>query len=129
MKKFIAFFWLVVYMCVSTGFAVSTHYCMNKERSVELGAVQKAICEKCGMLKRESHGCCRDEIKLVKLQQDTQVGKLLMPSFELSLPVALASQHLLLPFYNFTQSHVPAAFEPPPLHTIDLCVANSVFRI
>lgn len=128
MKKLLAFISLVVYMCVSTGFAVSTHYCMNAPRSVELGAVQKDVCEKCGMLKRESHGCCRDEIKVVKLQQDTQLAKLLLPSLDLSLPVSFASQHLLSPFYNFTQRPVSTAFQPPPMQD-DLCVANRVFRI
>lgn len=129
MKKVLAFISLVVYMCVSTGFAVSTHYCMNKQRSVELGAVQKDFCEKCGMLKKESHGCCRDEIKVVKLQQDTQVAKLLLPSFNLALPVAFTSAHLLTPFYNFSQQPIALAFSPPLLHENDLCVDHCVFRI
>jgi len=129
MKKLVAFIWLVIYTCVSTGFAVSTHYCMNKQLSVELGTVHKDICNKCGMPKKESHGCCRDEIKVVKLQQDTQLAKLLLPSFELSLPVALVSQHLISPFYNFTKRAIPVAFQPPPLQQDDLCVANCVFRI
>lgn len=128
MKELVAFIWLFVYMGVSTGFAVSTHYCMNERRSVELGDVQKAVCDKCGMPKKQSHGCCRDEVKVVKLQQDTQVAKLLMPSLEVSLPVAVVSQHLLSPFYNFMQSHARLRFESPPLPE-DLCVANRVFRI
>ena len=129
MKKLIAFIWLVIYTCVSTGFVVSTHYCMNKQRSIELGAAQKEICDKCGMVKKESHGCCRDEVKVVKLQQDTQLAKIVTPSLELSLPVITASQHLIAPFYNFTESSEPASFQPPPLQPDDLCVANSVFRI
>jgi len=102
---------------------------MNKQRSVELGAVQKDFCDKCGMLKKESNGCCHDDVKVVKLQQDTQPAKILMPSFELHVPVTLVSQHLISPFYNFTRSSEPASFQPPPLQQDDLCVANSVFRI
>lgn len=129
MKKLLAFLLLVVYLCVSTGFTVSTHYCMNKQRSVELGAVQKNFCEKCGMLKRESHGCCRDEVRMVKLQQDTQVAKLLLPSFELALPIVFTTTHLLTPFYNFAEQHVAIAFSPPLLHDENLCVDYCVFRI
>ena len=129
MKKLVAFIWLMVYMCVSTGFAVSTHYCMNKQRSIEFGVVQKAVCEKCGMTKQENHGCCRDEIKVVKLQQDTQVAKVLLASFQVSLPIALLSHHFISPFYNFTQTGTPTAFQPPPLYQKDICISNSVFRI
>ena len=102
---------------------------MNKQRSVELGAVQKEFCDKCGMLKKESNGCCHDDVKVVKLQQDTQPTKILLSSLELNVPVTLVSQHLILPFYNFTKTNIPTTFQPPPLQEDNLCVTNSVFRI
>lgn len=128
MKRLVAFLGLFIYTCVSTGFAVRTHFCMDKQQSVGLGASKADVCSKCGMQKEENNGCCRDEVKVVKLEQDTRNAKLLMPSFELTLPVAFLSTYLLSLFYNFTQTVAGTAFGPP-LHETDFCVANCVFRI
>jgi hypothetical protein len=129
MKKGLLFLSLFIYLCVSTGFAVSTHFCMDEQQSVEWGAVKKEMCGKCGMAKQENDGgCCRDEIKVVKLQQDTQLAKMLLPSFELALPVVLLSEYVSLPFYNFTETNTLVAHSPP-LHQVDRYVANCVFRI
>lgn len=129
MKKLLAFIWLLIYTCVSTGFAVSTHFCMDKQQAVELGAAKTERCNKCGMHKEESNGCCRDEIQVVKLQQDTQVAKLFTPSLQLALPVSLTTTFLNTPFYNFIESSIVTAFQPPPLYNPDLCIDNCVFRI
>jgi hypothetical protein len=128
MKKFLLFIWLIVYTCVSTGFAVSTHFCMNRKASVELGTAEKETCDKCGMHKEESNGCCRDEVTVVKLHQDTETAKTVLPSFTLVLPVVSLTQHLVSPFYNFTEAPVCTAFQPPPLSEA-LYLSNCVFRI
>lgn len=129
MQKFFSFLLLLIYTCVSTGFAVSTHYCMDKKASVELGAAHKDVCDVCGMNKTENNGCCRDEIKVVKLQQDTQLAKVLMPSVQLSLPIAFLSNYLVSPFYNFIENSITATFQPPPLLHDDIYIENRVFRI
>ena len=129
MKKFLIFIWLIVYTCVSTGFAVSTHFCMNKKASVQLGAAEKEICGKCGMHKQESNNCCRDEVTVVKLQQDTETAKTVLPSFTLALPVSSLTQHLVSPFYNFIETPVSSAFQPPPLYEAPLYLSNRVFLI
>src|ERR687890_814593 len=106
MKRFLASILLLIYFCVSTGFVVSMHYCMNKFDSVQVGAADSEKCGKCGMHTEDSDGCCRDEVKVVKLQQDSQLAKLLMPSFSMA-PVQLTlSQHLVLPFQNFVQAQI-----------------------
>ena len=104
------------------------HYCMDKQQSVAWGAEKSEVCGKCGMHKDESNGCCRDEVKVVKLEQDTQVAKVLLPNFAVALPVLFPSLHLSAPFYNFATSRVVDQFQPPPLPG-DICIANSVFRI
>jgi hypothetical protein len=128
MKKFLLFISLIVYTCVSTGFAVSTHFCMNKKASVELGTAEKETCGKCGMHKQESNGCCRDEVTVIKLHQDTETAKTVLPSFTLALPVVSPAQHLVTPFYNFMEAPVCTAFQPPPLSE-PLYISNRVFRI
>jgi hypothetical protein len=128
MRKFLLFLWLMVYTCVSTGFAVSTHFCMNKKASVQLGTAKKEICSKCGMHKQESNNCCRDEVTVVKLQQDTEMAKTVLPSFALALPAVSLTQYLVSPFYNFIEAPVCTAFQPPPLSEA-LYLSNRVFRI
>jgi len=101
---------------------------MDEKTGVDFGAVKKDVCERCGMHKKEANGCCRDEIKVVKLQQDTQLAKLLLPSVAVALPVLIPSLHFTAPFYNFTESGVLPAFQPPPLQE-GLYIENCVFRI
>ena len=129
MKRLLAFIVLFIYTCVSTGFTVSTHICMNKQQSVQLGAVKDDVCNKCGMHTDESNGCCRDEVQVIKLQQDTQVAKILAPALRLYQPVLALTQYLLSPFFNFLQSTPVTTFQPPPLPGEATYLTNCVFRI
>lgn len=129
MKKLLASIVLLVYFTVSTGFVVSMHYCMNKFDSVQVGLPKSETCGKCGMHTEDSGGCCRDEVKVVKLQQDTQVAKVLIASFTLVLAELPLSQHLHLPFQNFEQAHVVSATGPPLLSSPPIFLSNRVFRI
>ena len=45
------------------------HYCMNKFADWSLFGEKKAKCAKCGM---DNKGCCKDEIKQIKLSLDQQ---------------------------------------------------------
>ncbi|MGV3656906.1 MAG: HYC_CC_PP family protein [Chitinophagaceae bacterium] len=129
MKRFLAFILLLIYFTVSTGFVVSMHFCMNKFESVQVGAASSDKCGKCGMHTEDSGGCCRDEVKVVKLQMDKQVAKMLLPSLSLS-PVELPlSQHLATPFQNFQQAVEPVPTGPPPISSQPVYLSNRVFLI
>jgi hypothetical protein len=129
MKRALASILLLIYFCVSTGFVVSMHYCMNKFESVKVGTASSEKCGKCGMYAKDKDGCCRDEVKVVKLQQDQQVAKLLMPSFALAPAELPLSQHLTLPFQNFVQTQVLKHPDPPLRSGPPVYLSNSVFRI
>lgn len=108
---------------------VSMHYCMNKFDSVQVGAAESEKCNKCGMHTEDSGGCCRDEVKVVKLQMDKQVAKMLMPSLALA-PVKLPlSQHLVLPFQNFQQANILTYAGPPLPSSQPVYLSNRVFLI
>lgn len=129
MKRVFASILLLLYFCVSTGFVVSMHYCMNKFDSVKVGAPESEKCGKCGMHTEDSEGCCRDEVKVVKLQQDEQLAKLLMPSLTLP-PVELPlSKHLALPFQNYVQAYLLEEPDPPLRKSQPVYLSNCVFRI
>ena len=129
MKRALASILLLIYFSVSTGFVVNMHYCMNKFDSVEIGAADSEKCGKCGMHTEDSDGCCRDEVKVVKLQQDEQLAKLLMPSLTLALVEMPLSQHLALPFQNFIQAQLLDHPDPPLRSGQPVYLSNCVFRI
>ncbi|WP_336518606.1 HYC_CC_PP family protein [Pollutibacter soli] len=66
MKKVLVIFLATVYLAISSGVIVNTHYCMGKIAEVVFGHDESGNdCDTCGMKAKE--GCCRDEVKVVKL--------------------------------------------------------------
>ncbi len=126
MKKLLATITLLVYFTVSTGFVVSLHYCMDRLASAQLGEDKTERCSYCGMHK--DGNCCRDDVKMVKLQTIHLVSKAIAPDFDLPALVAAVPQFLTTPFYNFTQTHRAVA-HAPPLSKQDTYLQIRVFRI
>lgn len=81
MKRLAAYILLLIYFTVSTGFVVSVHYCMNKVDSIKLGDDSSEECGKCGMHLQESNGCCKDDVKMVKMQVDQAFAKIVALDF------------------------------------------------
>ncbi|MER3499102.1 MAG: hypothetical protein C4308_10950 [Chitinophagaceae bacterium] len=101
---------------------------MDRFDSVRLYTPASDYCTKCGM-HTQKHGCCHDEVKIVKLQDDHQVSafsfalKQLQPQ-EVLLPdfaVTLSQTSLLVHHFN----HSPPLL-PDKQHTY---LQNCVFRI
>lgn len=70
MKKATASILLLLYFVVSTGFVVSVQYCMDKANGVELVETAHKECGKCGMTIKINDGCCKDDVKVLKVQVD-----------------------------------------------------------
>lgn len=71
LKRFLTILVLLTYFTVTSGFAVSLHYCMDELSGMELGTETADTCPKCGMdAETAPGGCCRDEVKLVQLKGD-----------------------------------------------------------
>ena len=102
---------------------------MDKMASVELGSKASEKCGKCGMPTKGKDGCCRDEVKVVKLYQDQQATQFI--NFQLSAIATLTSTsyYLVIPFINVPvqTSHKPHA--PPLISEQDTYLVNGVFRI
>jgi hypothetical protein len=75
MKKFIVSILAVLYLGLSTGATVHMHFCMGKFVGSSLWNNEKSdLCSKCGMEKKASKNkCCKDETKVVKIEQDQKV--------------------------------------------------------
>ncbi len=66
MKKFLIAIVALLYLAVSSGLAINIHYCMGKVASAGFFHNDSGQCGKCGM-KSNNDGCCKDEFKMVKL--------------------------------------------------------------
>lgn len=128
MKKLLASILLLVYFTVSTGFVVSIHYCMNKVDSIELGDNHDEECGKCGMHIEKSRGCCKDDVKVVKMQMDQTTAKTFVADFSIPLPTAITGEFILAPYKNCISAGYPLA-HGPPLSKQDTYLQNCVFRL
>jgi hypothetical protein len=103
---------------------------MNRLDSVKLFAVASESCNRCGMDTHTSHGCCHDEVKVVKMavdQQQTIVADHSIPAMELpvSIPPAFISA-------SFERPNIAKHFHnhiPPLLSAQDTYLQINVFRI
>jgi hypothetical protein len=131
-KAFTSIFLAFLYLSVSSGFNLRTHYCMGRLASIGIGYESPKKCGKCGMHLSEGHkgGCCKDEHRLVKLDTDQQVTPSDLPCF-LSLPIA-SQIHFTEPFsplFFSEQNQYPVNHDPPRIHAVALYLRDCVFLI
>lgn len=112
-KKSIASILLLVYFVVSTGFTVNLHYCMDSFQSWEIGASEDDECGKCGMQIQKNAGCCRDEVKTLKLQQDLTAAVAIVYQFSVPVIVPYSFSHFLPPVLGDVRSPNYSAHSPP----------------
>lgn len=131
MKKFVAVILALIYLTASTGATVHMHYCMDKLVDWGLGHNDSDTCSNCGMKTEDSKkGCCKDEHKQVKLQNDQKVADIsinLMQLPVLVVPVPFSSYTFELPAsiaQAFPVSHAPPVYSDQAVY-----LRNCVFRI
>lgn len=128
MKKVLVIFLASVYIAISSGVIVNTHYCMGKIAEVVFGHDESGNdCDTCGM--KAAQGCCRDEVKVVKLADSH--------SF-VQQTIDFVKAPVLLPdliAYDNTETVIPSVsiihgiHGPPDRPAVPLHVLNCVFRI
>lgn len=128
MKKGIAFILLVLYVAFSTGVVISFHFCMNDFDSAQLGAKKFEVCGKCGMHSADSEGCCNDEVKIFKIEDDQQASAV---NFKFSSPdIILATNPAWDDVVLINSIHeLYSSDHSPPLSKQDTYLQNCVFRI
>src|SRR5690349_18517935 len=129
MKKLLASFLLVTYLVLSCGVVINYHYCMDKLASTKLFFAEGKYCDNCGMHTDDSHGCCRDEIQVIKIREDQQKA---MVTVELKVPsveIAFTPSLIELPFENADHIVRHLIHPPPLLSEQDTYLQNRVFRI
>lgn len=140
MKKFLVTILAFVYLSSTIGATINMHYCMDKlvAWGVGDGKTKAKACPYCGMAKtnkdkhcgKESKGCCKDEQKIVKLQNDQKIS-------EASFQFSQLAVEAITPFYSdysfeyassLTEEY-PFTHAPPRTQNISLFILNCVFRI
>ena len=131
MKRLSAFIILIIYFVTTTGATLQIHYCMGKFAGWSIAGNSTKECGKCGMKQEpnEDNGCCKDENKLVKIQDDQKANYL---SFEISKPAAsvpvVAENNFTYPI-SVAKELLPQSNAPPRSCYIPLQITNCVFRI
>jgi hypothetical protein len=130
MKKIVVSILLICYLAVSSGVIINFHYCMNRLASTELFAFEGERCGKCGMHTDESNGCCRDEVKIVKMVDDQKLtAAFAYVHLSLDAISQKPSDFIVTSFYNVPLTRHFLNHFPPLLSEQDTYLQNSVFRI
>lgn len=130
MKKLIASISLVCYFAATCGVIVNAHYCMNKLASVHLFEKSANLCGKCGMATTELNGCCHDEVKVIKLEQDQNNTPIVSYDIApLKLNFSDPSGFTVASYYKVGQQRHFCNHSPPLLSVQDIYLQNNVFRI
>ena len=132
MKKFLATILAVLYLATTTGATVHLHYCMDKLFELNLWASEQDECSKCGMetSQQTDNGCCKDEHKQVKLENDhfkSAVAFLAMPLTETALPVHFNEISPVL--FSSVSEENPRSHAPPRSCGLAIYKRNCIFRI
>ena len=78
----------------------------------------------------ESNGCCRNELKVVKLEQDqNKVAFVTIEIPSLEAVASVPSGFIIAPFENIFEQHYFHNHSPPLLSEQDTYLQNNVFRI
>lgn len=121
MKKFAVAILAILYITVSSGVAMSIHYCMGKVASVSLMHTDHG----CGMKK----DCCKNEFKIVKLNDSHKLFsnevKIFAPELISNKAKANSDSWFIV---NTTRPDLNN-HSPPRFSGVSLNILYSVFRI
>lgn len=132
MKKFIVTILALVYITTSSGAMLHMHYCMGELANWDLGHNRSKTCGNCGMEKSEEkdNGCCKDEHKFVKNDNDQKTAEALVITFAsqvIDLPIEYFSV-LDIPVSSVTEKH-PVSHAPPRSNGVAVYIRNCSFLI
>ncbi|HET6996717.1 MAG TPA: hypothetical protein VFI06_17105 [Chitinophagaceae bacterium] len=130
MKKIITSIAFVCYLAATCGVIVNFHYCMDRLASMEFFASETKTCGKCGMNIKDSDGCCKDEVKVIKMNADQKAA----PTIVFELPALgemalVPSAFISASFLNINETRHYRNHSPPLLTEQYTYLDNCVFRI
>ena len=132
MKKVLFFILSIFYLTASTGADLHFHYCMGHlaDWSIWVNNDEKQ-CGKCGMEKQEGgdNGCCKDEHKWVKVDDDQKANLIIEPPSLSSEDINFLHGYTIVNFSNILGDLLPQSNAPPRKTKIATYILNNNFRI
>jgi len=128
MKKLIASFAVVAYVAFACGVVVNFHYCMDRYDSYSLYKAKSDWCPKCHMHTGD-RGCCHDEVKVVKLQDDHQTSQFSVDFKNIYPGITPTSEFLSAISIDQDIALHKTDHSPPLLSQQDIYIQHCVFRI
>ena len=130
MKKLIVSILAIVYISTSVDAIVHLHYCMGKLESWGVSDKSDAKCSFCGMHKGGHKGCCHDEQKLVKIQNDQKItGQAFQLHNIYSLTTVVQSANYSIIYSSSIGIKNPSANSPPRSGAVPVFILNCNFLI
>ncbi|MDB5249252.1 MAG: hypothetical protein JWQ40_3646 [Segetibacter sp.] len=131
MKKLTLILLLLIYGVSSSGMSITVHYCMSEVAGWKLsGKTSSSLCASCGMEEEGNKGCCRDETKIIKSENDQQRVEMFFDSHK--VPVTLISSNYSdynLNCLSNTIEELPCSHAPLCKLKVPVYISNCVFRI
>ncbi len=129
-KKVIVAILAIVYMSTTSGATVHMHYCMGELLSWGLSAEKKEKCDNCGMQKGTGKDCCKDEHKVLKVENDQKAAENAFLGMQLAAVVlpSVTTGYVVDVLPNITESY-PVTNGPPEGTIVPVYLRNCVFRI
>ena len=140
MKKFLVTILAFVYLTSTVGATVHLHYCMDKLVAWGLGQEKsnKSTCQYCGMSKspankhcgKEIKGCCKDDQKQVKLENDQKLSETAIKVAKISGEIIshVFPVHTFKPVNSLPETY-PLNHAPPRQSGAPIFILNCVYRI
>ncbi|MFI5131197.1 MAG: hypothetical protein ACHQFX_14440 [Chitinophagales bacterium] len=128
MKKTTALLLSILYFAFSSGATIHLNYCMGRLVTKTLMYDPSMNCSVCGMEQNQGDGCCSEEIKQLKIDNDQDLPGT-EPVAGSGFPIAISSwieqPSVCVPVLS---PRVVQIFIPPPKHTA-IFIRNCVFLI
>ena len=102
---------------------------MGRVQSIEFYGAEKKICDKCGMSLENTRGCCKEEIKILKLQDDQNKAQATYSIKSIDVVATIPSDFIVASIYNVEKSLRIDDHSPPLITKQDTYLQNRVFRI
>jgi hypothetical protein len=136
MKKTFLTIMAFVYLAVASGTTVHMHFCMDKLVSWNIAPGNAHDCPVCSMEKESfksselsCKGCCKDEVKQVKLEKDHKAEQNFLPKVLIEAVVSTFHSndvHDIIPAKLIGSYNING---PPQKHKVPTFLFNCVFRV
>ena len=128
MKKLLILLLTFAYLASTSGATIYIHQCMGKTIAWDIKENEGSKCTKCGMHKNAPNDCCKDHVKILKVQSDQNLTKI---SFDRDFIPGLLPQKFDL-FADRIVDHFNTnaqSYTPPLGSKTDYCVLYCTFLI